>query len=385
MANTLTGIIPTLYEALNVVSREMVGFIPAVRRDSNAERAAVGQTVRSPIGVSGDLEDITPGQDPADTGGTTVDYTDVTISNAKAAPILWTGEEQRSVGTTGTINAVLRDQFADGMRKLVNAVEADIFAAAYVASSRAYGTAGTTPFATANDLGDFAGVAQILDDNGAPVVGRQLVLGSASMANLRGKQSVLFKVNEAGSQDMLRTGMTDLVQNFALRYSGGTSLHTAGAGTGYDLNGAEAVGQTTLTLDGGTVNATGIKAGDIVTLAGDTNKYVVNTGLTAVAGDIVIGKPGLREAGADGTELTIGGSYTPNVAFSQDAIVLAARAPALPDGGDSADDRTTIVDPISGLSFEVSLYRQYRRVKYEIALAWGVGVPNKAHIATLLG
>lgn len=41
MANTLTGIIPTLYEALNVVSREMVGFIPAVRSDSNASRAAL--------------------------------------------------------------------------------------------------------------------------------------------------------------------------------------------------------------------------------------------------------------------------------------------------------------------------------------------------------
>ena len=83
--------------------------------------------------------------------------------------------------------------------------------------------------------------------------------------------------------------------------------------------------------------------------------------------------------------LFIGNSYTGNFGFSRNAMVLATRAPALPDGGDSADDRTTITDPISGLSFEVSMYRQYRQTKLEIAAVWGVGVPNGAHLATLLG
>lgn len=386
-SNTLTGIIPTLYEAMNVVSREMVGFIPAVRLDSNASRAAVNQTVRSPIGNAGALEDITPGATPAASGGTTVDYVDVTMTRAKAAPILWSGEEQLGVGTNGTLNQILVDQFADGMRKIVNLMEHDLAAAVKIAASRAYGTAGTAPFGTAGDLSDFAQLAKILEDNGAPLSDLQFVGNSSAIANLRGKQSVLFKVNEAGSSDMLRTGMTDRIQNFAIRNSAGISQHVKGAGTGYDvdLTANYAVGDRTIHLDGGTVNTTGIKAGDCVTFAGDSNIYVVNTGTTDAEADIIIGKPGLRATLADTVEMTIGNSYTPNFGFARSAVVLATRAPALPNGGDSADDRTQIVDPVSGLTFEVSLYRQYRQVKYEIAAVWGVGTPNGAHIATLLG
>lgn len=382
MANTLTGIIPTLYEAMNIVSREMVGFIPAVRRDSQVARAAVGQTVRSPIGEAGALENVTPGVNPADSGDTTVDYVDVAITASKAAPIRWNGEEQLAVGHTGVYNEVLRDQFADGMRKLVNAIEGDIWLAGYKASSRAYGTAGTAPFGTAGVLSDFAGVARILDENGAPVVDRQLVLGHAAMGNLRGVQSVLFKVNEAGSSDMLRDGMTDRVQNFALRHSNAIGVHTKGAGASYVTDGSSASGIRDVVLKTGTGT---VLAGDVVSFAADSaNKYVVNGGVTE-PGAITLGKPGLRATIADANAMTIGNSYTPNLAFHRGAIVLATRAPALPQGGDSADDRTTITDPFSGLSFEVSVYRQYRQVKYEIACAWGVGTPNGAHIATLIG
>lgn len=381
-SNTLNGIIPTLYEAMNVVSREMVGFIPAVRRDSNVERAAVGQTVRSPIGVAGDLEDITPGQTPANSGGTTVDYVDIQITKSKAAPILWSGEEQRGVGATGTLNDILRDQFADGLRKLINAIEVDLAAAAKANASRAYGIAGTAPFGTAGDLSDFAGVRKILEDNGAPLSDLQLVLNSSGIANLRGKQSVLFKVNEAGSSDMLRDGMTDRVQGFALRNSAGIRSHTKGGGVSYVSDGASAAGVRSLALKTG--NGT-VLAGDVVTFAADAaNKYVVNSGVAA-PGTVSLGKPGLLAAIPDGNAMTIGGNYTGNFAFARSAIVLASRAPALPQGGDSADDRTTITDPVTGMSFEVSLYREYRRVKYEIACAWGVGVPNGSHLALLLG
>ncbi len=381
MSNTMTGIIPTLYEALNVVSRELVGFIPAVRRDSGAERAAINQAVRVPLAESGALEDITPGAAPASSGDTTVGYVDVTISKSKAAPVRWNGEEQRAVGTTGVYNRVLADQFTDAMRKLVNAVEADLAVEAYTNASRAYGSAGTAPFGTANTLSDVAGVAQILDDNGAPVSDRQLVLNSAAMANMRGLQAVLFKVNEAGSSDMLRDGLTDRLQGFAMRYSGGLKLHTKGTGANYVADGGHAAGIAGLKLKTGTGT---VLAGDIITVAAGATKYVVNAGVTE-AGTIQLGSPGLRAAVKDGDAVAIGNNYTPNVAFSRSAIVLATRAPAVPDGGDSADDAMTITDPVTGLTFEVRVYRQYRQVKYEVCLAWGCRAVKSAHIATLLG
>lgn len=319
---------------------------------------------------------------PANTGDTTVDYVDVAITKSKAAPVRWNGEEQLAVGSNGTYNQILADQFTDAMRKLVNAVEIDLAIAAKVGASRAYGTAGTAPFGTGGDLSDFAGVAQILDNNGAPLVDRQLVLGSAAMANLRGKQSVLFKVNEAGSSDMLRNGITDRVQNFALRYSGGIAQHVKGTGASYVTNGATAAGVAGVVLKTGTGT---VLAGDIVSFAADAaNKYVVDVGVSA-PGTIMLNQPGLLAAIPDANAMTIGGSYTPNVAFSRSAIVLATRAPALPTGGDAAEDALTLTDPVTGLTFEVRVYRQYRQIKYEVCLAWGCKAVKSAHIALLAG
>ena len=47
MANTLTNLIPDAYVALDVVSRELTGFLSSVTRDATADRVAEGQSVRS--------------------------------------------------------------------------------------------------------------------------------------------------------------------------------------------------------------------------------------------------------------------------------------------------------------------------------------------------
>ena len=379
MANTLTGLIPDIYEALDQVSRELTGYIPAVSRDSGIERAAVGQNVRVPVTTEVTAQDTIPSANAPNTGDTNVDHVDAQITKSRHVPVRWNGEETKGLSNAGTFSTIQADRFYQAMRTLVNEIESDVHVEAYKNASRAFGTGGTTPFGTAADLSDFAGVLRILEENGAPRTDLQLVLGHAAIGNLRGKQSGLFKVNEAGSADMLRNGMTDRVMNMAIRHSHASGLHVNGTGADYLVNGAVGAKSTTITVDGG---AGTILAGDIVTFAGDGNKYV-SGGLAGTS--LALNKSGLLIPAADNTAITRGNAYTANVAFARSAIALATRAPARPEGGDSADDVIQVVDPLTGLAFEIAVYRQFMQVVYHVRLAWGVKAIKQDHIALLLG
>lgn len=386
---TLTNLIGPIYEAMDVVSREQVGFIPAVSRDSQADRAAVGQYVISPVVGAMQAEDLTPAPYAADTPNQTINNVQMTISKARSVPFGVTGEETVGLRNSGTLDRINRDRIAQALRTLTNEVEADL-AALHVNASRAYGTAGTTPFGTASDLSDFAQARKILDDNGAPQTDMHMVLGTSAVANIRGKQSSLFKVNEAGSDTMLRTGSisADPIDGFFLHTSGqvkkGVTSGTAASATtntaGY------AVGSTTITLASAGTGT--FIAGDVITFAGDANKYVVVSGDTDVSngGTITIAEPGLMQAiPASATAITVAAASTRNMFFQRSAIQLATRAPAMPDGGDSADDVMVLTDPVSGIAYEFCIYRQKRQVRYEVNLAWGVKMIAPRHCGVLLG
>ncbi len=385
MANTLTGLYPTIYNAMNIVSRERVGMVNAVSVDAQASQAAVNQTVRSPVVGEMAAGNITAAAtSPAGTDQT-IDYVDIVINKARKVTFNLTGEEEKGLGPNN--QPIAQQRFAQAFRTLGNEMEADL-AALYVNASRAdsVGTAGTTPFGTADDLTQLTAALQILDENGAPA-DRHIVLGSAAVAKLLGKQPAMFKVNEAGDAMARRFGALQGLFGGVFHHSGQIKAHTKGAGTGYDvdLTAGYAVGDTTIHLDGGTVNSTGIKAGDVITFAGDTNRYIVGTGTTEIEADIVLNEPGLRATLADAVEATIGNSYTANLVFSRDAFQLATRTPAVPTGGDAADDRMTITDEVSGITFEVAVYRQYRQVSYEVGVCWGVKAVSGRHAAVLLG
>ena len=381
MANTLTVLIPDIYEALDVVSREQVGFIMGASSDNSAERAAQNQTVRVPVYGDEVIGDITPGVTSPDDGDNTTGYVDILLDNAKRVPVRLTGKDSVGLNHGTGVTNYRAGRFAQGFRKLANAMEANI-AANYIAASRAYGTAGTTPFGST--IGDTAQALRILSDNGAPRDDLRMVVDSSAAANLR-TLGILTKANEAGTDAALRTGSLLDINGFRIGETGQSASlnHTKGTGASYTSSTAGfAVGATDIAIITGTGT---VLAGDVVTFAGDTNKYIVKTGVSA-AGTITIAEPGLQQAiAASAVAMTVGASYQGSLAFARSALQMASRAPELPEEGDSALDRQLITDPFSGLTFEVAMYGQYRQMQYELSLVFGSKMVKPEHSMIILG
>lgn len=374
MANTLTNLIPDIFVQLDTVSRELTGFIPAVTRDTGVERAALNQTVRSFVAPASSSADNTAAVTPPNTGDQTIGNKSITISKSKHVPIRWNGEEIRGVNSGAGANQVLLAQFQQAFRTLSNEMNADLAALA-VNASRAVGTYNATPFATAGDFSDASAVAKVLKDNGAPLSDLQLVINTTAGANFGGKQS---RYDIQGDRSMLTQGIIGMVNGMTVRESAGITAPTAGTGASYLLNGAVAVGATTITVDTGSGT---ILAGDIVTIG--NNKYVVATALSG--GSFTINLPGMVEAVADNTAISVVAQTARNMAFSRSSLVLANRLPALPEGGDMATDLATVVDPVSGLTFEIAEYKQFMQTSFHVRAAWGVGCVKSEHLALMIG
>lgn len=388
-ANSFTELTPTMYSVANEVAQEPIGVLDSINMNFDDKGVAIGDTVKVPVAPAATIDDYTPAMTTTMGTDATAASVSVTISANKHVAWHLTGEQQRSLRNANSDKEWARQMVGQGMRTLRNAAEAAAALAIKKGASRAYGTAGSTPFSSNIDC--IAELYKILKDNGAPMADLQLVINTAAGVNAR-KLSIIQQADHAGSDQERRSGNLLRQYGFAIKESAGIAKHTHGTASNYVVVSAgEAAGQTTLSLDGGTIG-TGILAGDIVTFgtgggAGtgtdyDT-KYVVNTGLAAGAsGSIVIGNPGLLVARVDNDVMTIGGDYTPNLAFERNAVVGVMRPPDIPD---NANITKMMISDKTGLTYLLCQIAGDGMITWRLHLAYGFKVVQSEYVALLVG
>src|SRR5574343_1178227 len=201
MPNTLTALAPVLFSAAQTVSNEPFGVVGAITTDFDNKGVARGDNVIVPVAPLRTASDFTPAN--VASTGTDAIASNVTVTITKSRKVDWhlTGEQIRSLDNGAEGAEWIRQMIAQGMRALRNEAEADAAAAIKVGASRAFGTAGTTPFAS--DLTAITNAYKILRDNGAPMADLQLVMDTNAALNIR-NLSIFQQAYAAGSDQERR-------------------------------------------------------------------------------------------------------------------------------------------------------------------------------------
>lgn len=382
MANTLTNMAPDIYHAMDTVLRNTVGFIPSVTINAGAQTAAYNDTVRSfATRVPSTVTTYSPSMTIPDGTDQTVDTLTMTLDQYVRQDIPITGEDFKHLDNGFGASNVLKDWTTQAIAKAVDTIELHVASVTALGACRAFGTAGTTPFAS--NFNEVANLRQILIDNGIPMDGANSIIMNTTAGTAMRNLSPLYKANEAGTTEMLRQGSLLNLHGFMFKESAQITSVTKGTGASYTTSAAGfAIGATSIPIITGTGT---VLAGDVVTFAGDANKYVVDTGVAA-PGTIVLAKPGLRVAiAASATAMTIGGNFAPNVALWRGAVELAVRPTTKPMGGDAAAETMVIQDPRSGLAFTFSLYKGFNKNQIMLEAFYKAKVWKKEGVALLLG
>tara|TARA_R110000787_G_scaffold246720_2_gene352426 strand:+ start:111 stop:1274 length:1164 start_codon:yes stop_codon:yes gene_type:complete len=387
MANVLTDLAADIYQAADIVGRELVGVIPSATINSNATQvAAQGEVIRAAFTREVSVDTVTPAMTIPEGTDQTVDNKTMTMSSTASVKIPWTGEDIKYVNNGAGFDTIYGDQIKQAMRAITNQIETEVALDIADRASRAVGTAGTTPFSSNFD--DVAEIRQVLVDNGMPSNDRQatIVMNSAAGTLLR-NLAQLQKGNESGGVELLRRGTLLDLQGIQIKESAGIGSHTAGTASSATTDAAGyAVGATTITLASAGTGT--ILAGDVITFAGDTNQYCVTTGDGDVSGGgtIVLGENGLRVAMSTATKaITMVATSTKNIAFHKSAVEIGVRGLAQPSGGDAAVDRLTVQDPESGLIYNIAAYKGYNKAMFDVSVLYGYKVWKPEFTAVLLG
>ena len=376
MANTLTALAPILFSAAQNVSNEPFGVVNNITTDFSDKGVAKGDNVVVPIAPIRTATDFVPGAVTIQGDDSVATTVLVTITGSKKVSWHLTGEQIRSLENGGDSKEWVRQLIAQGMRALRNLVEADACLAIKLGASRAFGTPTTTPFAT--DLSALTNLYKILKDNGAPMADLQCVFDTNAGLNLR-NLGIIQQAYQAGSDAERRGGNLLRQFGFQLSESAGITQHVKGGGSSYVTSGSTAAGVKDVVLVTGSGT---VLTGDVVTFAADANnKYVVNAGVAA-PGTITLGRPGARVTIPTANALTIGGSYTANLAFEKSAVVGVYRPPLIPEN--PTIQQMKISDP-SGLTFLLLDIAQYGQRTWELHIAYGNKVVQSEHVAVLMG
>lgn len=385
MANTLTAVIPQLLAQGLMALRENAIMPLLVNRDLEGMAARKGATIDVPIPSAITAVAVTPGPTPPATADIAPTSVPIPLDQWFEAPFYLTDQDVMEA-MDGTIPM----EASEAIKALANNVDVfimNLFPGIY---SQA-GTPGTVPFAT--DTTDATDMRKLLHNTLAPPGDRRVVLdpdAEANALNLRAFQDASWSASaEAIMNGNLnrKLGFQWFMDQNAPSHTNGTMTDTATMSC-LIMDATIVLGQTVTTCDETSLVGT-VTIGDIFTVAGDPQQYVITANATAAANAITLThQPGAQVAWADDAQVTFAGgiaeTYAINLGFHRDAFAFASR-PLVDSADGLGNQMASIADPISGLALRLEVSREHKRTRFSYDILYGAALVRPELATRLAG
>ena len=130
-------------------------------------------------------------------------------------------------------------------------------------------------------------------------------------------------------------------------------------------------------------------AGDIITIAGDDQTYVLTAAATqaSAATDVTLAfEPALKVALTGSEAITVKATHVVNLAFHRDAFALAMR-PLMASVADYqlGSRFISMQDPVTGLVLRLEVSRQHKQTRWAFDVLWGTQLVRPALACRLAG
>lgn len=384
MTNSLSAVMPKILARGLLALREQAVMPRLVNSDYSTDAAEKGDTIDIPVPSVIAASDVAPSATLTDPADVTASKVSVSLSNWKKAGFHLSDKDLMNVESN---NSFVPMQLSEAVRALANEINTSIHQQ-YKGIYGVVGSDAAVPFAST--VGDAVNARKVLHQQRAPRENRRAVLNFDAEANMLAL-SQFSDVDKAGDLGPKIEGMIGRKYGFDWFADDGVLTHTAGtlsANTAGDatINSSASVGATSLDI-ASTAGGTFVE-GDIFTIAGDSQTYVVTAGVTigSSSNATVTIQPALQVA-VSGTEiLTIKDSHVVNMAFHRDAFAFAARPlyDATMDIG-LGNEIMMLQDPQTGMILRLELSRQNKRTVWELDALWGAKLVRPELACRIIG
>ncbi len=389
MVNTITNLIPKILARALLVLREQCAMPRLVNSDYGIEGAKKGTTIDVPIAATVGTTSVTGSSTPKAPTDLVPGNVQITMDKwFQNNPIGLTDKEMCDIDAKENF---LPLHFKEAIRALANLVNADILSKYKGELRGVYGFISSPSDGLGTILDPFAGTGTADTSGVAAAVNARKVLlqqlcpksNRRGVLNFNADAAAITLTAFSDAEKIMSATVKiegEIGRKYGIDWFGDDEVpsHTVGtayqAGSNITVNGVEAAGSVTIDIrdsdnDGGT-----ILRGDIITIAGDSQTYVIigDASYAIGTGATEVGiYPALKVETGGSEVIKLKNSHTVNLVFHRDAFALAMRPLNDPLIDGLGSKLLTMQDPHTGLVMRLEVSRQHKQTIWEFDILWG--------------